>query len=67
MQPYQERVITEKQELDDKLTKLEAFLQSKIFPTLSPDEQGRLEDQATIMKQYSEILGKRIAAFGVTP
>lgn len=65
--PHQERVVAEKQELDDKLNALEKFLWSQKFQTLPQDEKGRLGDQLTAMKRYSDILGKRIAAFGGTP
>jgi crAss001_48 related protein len=66
MQPHQERVIVEKKELDEKLAKLKEFCfgsNTKVFASLSPEERDRLEDQYTAMKQYSDILGKRIAAF----
>jgi crAss001_48 related protein len=65
MQPYQERVVAEKQELDEKISRLKEFIfgEGKIFRTLDPEERNRLEDQYTVMNQYSEILGRRIAAF----
>lgn len=62
--PHQQRVVDEKAELDDKAKKLSAFIgESPIFPTLDPAEQERMKEQNDIMWQYSEILGKRIAAF----
>ena len=36
---------------------------SRPFPELDPEEQERMKEQCEIMRQYSEILGKRIAAF----
>ncbi len=66
MQPHQERVVKEKTKLDEKIVKLHAFCfgsDTKIFGSLSPEERDRLEDQYTAMKTYSDILGKRIAAF----
>lgn len=66
MQPHEERVITEKQELDEKLSKLKAFCfhpGSPIFKGLAPVDRDLLEDQYNAMKDYSEILGKRIARF----
>ena len=63
MQPHQERVVTEKKELDEKIDKLVAFLAGKTFSTLAEDEQMRLIDQKNVMQQYSEILRARIAAF----
>jgi hypothetical protein len=63
MQPHQERVITEKKELDEKREKLGAFIEGKIYQTLSSEERNRLTQQALAMTAYSTILGDRIAAF----
>lgn len=64
MQPHQTRVVDEKKELDERATKLSAFIgTSPIFKTLDAAEQERMKEQCEIMWQYSEILGKRIAAF----
>ena len=67
MQPHEERVVTEKRELDEKLAKLKAFCfdpGSPVFKELSPVDRDLLEDQYNSMKDYSEILGKRIDRFG---
>lgn len=67
MQPHENRVVTEKQELDEKLAKLKAFCfnpGSPAFKCLPPIDRDLLEDQYNSMKDYSEILGKRIARFG---
>jgi len=64
MQPYQKRVIEEKEELDKKARALSDFIgNSKVFDTLDPTEQERMKEQNDVMWQYSEILGSRIAAF----
>ncbi len=66
MKPHEERVVTEKSELDEKLGKLKAFAfapGSPIFKSLPPEDRYLLEDQYTAMEQYSQILGKRIARF----
>lgn len=63
MQPHQQRVIDEKTELDERLSKLSAFLEGAIFSGLSIDEQTRLRRQADYMTQYSQVLAERIAAF----
>lgn len=58
-----EILTTEKRELDDKLAKLKAFCfnpGSPLFRKLSPIDRDLLEDQYNSMKDYSEILGKRI-------
>ncbi len=64
LQPHQQRVVDEKTELDDKLTKLKAFIDGNpIFAGLPDDEKERLVRQHSCMTEYSEILGERIAAF----
>ena len=61
--PHQERVVTEKKELDEKLSKLNSFFESKTFATLDPAECDRLRSQASVMQEYSDILGARIESF----
>jgi hypothetical protein len=63
MAPHQERVVVEKTELDNKLTKLNSFFSTDVFAGVAPAEQDRLKKQAGIMLQYSEVLGERIANF----
>lgn len=64
MEPHQQRVVDEKKELDDKISKLDSFIGTETF-NLSVDrrEQGRLKVQLGIMRAYSLILEERIAAF----
>jgi len=66
MEPYQERVIQEKRELDERLKKLDAFIVAgtERWDKVPAEEQERLCRQAEIMTDYSAILGERIAAFG---
>ena len=63
--PHQQRVVQEKEELDEKLSKLSAFIDSPNFTVTVKDENeiARLVYQEEIMKDYSEILAERIAAF----
>jgi hypothetical protein len=64
MQPHQQRVVDEKKELDEKLTKLNLFIaESPTFTGLPDDEKSRLIAQKAHMEGYSDILGERIAAF----
>lgn len=63
MQPYQQRVVDEKTELDGRLEKLNAFLASEKREGLPADEAGRMVAQAEAMGTYSRILGERIAHF----
>jgi hypothetical protein len=63
MQPHQQRVVAEKDELVEKLTKLNAFIGGATYDGLPADEQIRLSRQADIMKHYVDILNERVAAF----
>ena len=64
MQPHQQRVVDEKKELDEKLDKLKAFIETNpTFKSLLADERGRLGRQFDVMAEYSSILSQRIAAF----
>lgn len=61
---YQQRVMTEADELQDKLTKLEAFLDGRTRPALfGPDEERRMVAQRNAMRCYLDILRARILAF----
>lgn len=63
MQAYQQIVVDEKRELDERGDKLDQFILSDRFGTLPAAEQERLRRQLEIMGKYSEVLGERIAAF----
>jgi hypothetical protein len=63
MLPYQQRVIDEKRELDDKREKLNTFFVSSHFRNLDQAEKDRLRMQHQVMGLYSQILQLRIAAF----
>jgi len=61
--PHQQRVVTERDELAERLSKLFAFFQSPIFAGLPAAEQNRLRNQARFMDGYLAVLGERIEAF----
>ena len=64
MLPHQERVLKEKEELNEKLLKLKVFInKSNDFLSLDASERNRLLNQMNVMGEYSRILGERIAAF----
>lgn len=63
MQEFQQRVVDEKTELDDKIYRLAPFVQGEKFKTLPPEEQERMNRQWALMANYSQVLGERIAAF----
>ena len=63
MKAHQERVVTEKNELDDKRQQLTAFIGGELYRTLDAVEQSRLNRQLEAMTLYANILGERIGAF----
>lgn len=63
MQPHQQRVVEEKEQVTEKLDKLELFLEGSFFTILPPDEQIRLTRQMFIMKLYEQVLAERISNF----
>ena len=63
MAPYQERVVKEKAELDEKRAKLAEFAHTETYAQLPKEERDRLEHQGFHMGAYSDILAARIAAF----
>lgn len=63
LSPHQQRVLDEKAELDERLSKLVGFFSTSIFHAIPESEQIRLESQAAVMRKYSVILGERIVNF----
>lgn len=61
--PHQQRVVAERDELNEKLIKLQAFTLSAVFMGLPDDERSRLHRQERAMLEYSAVLSERIAAF----
>ena len=64
MEPHHERVVVEREELAEKLEKLQAFLKTQ-RPVRSIDfnEERWLIRQAMIMRLYIDVLDDRITAF----
>ena len=63
MEAYQERVVQELKDLQDKYDKLAAFMQQASYRALDKPEQARLAKQYVIMGQYIGVLKDRIAHF----
>lgn len=64
LQPHQQRVVDEKNELADKVTKLAAFiLDNPIFTTLEASEQKDMHIQLFCMENYLNVLERRINRF----
>ena len=65
MLDWQQDVITEKAALDARLATMRAFIGDYGFWKLPLPERGLLMRQEQAMTRYSELLGKRIARFGM--
>ena len=63
MQEFQQRVVDEKKELDEKIVRLKTFLNGEVYRGLPKAEQLRLGEQHSVMMVYSDILSERISAF----
>lgn len=61
MEDFKKRLIVEREELDDKLAKLEAFIGSPRFENLDERNRELLVSQCGAMRQYSDILNERIS------
>lgn len=62
-EPYQQRVIDEKIDLDEKRSKLDAFFKTETFKSLISAEKFDLSQQADAMQKYSASLASRISRF----
>ncbi len=63
LQPHEQRVVDERLELIEKITKLHAFFKTDIFENLQEEDQNLLEEQVQLMMNYSDVLLKRINRF----
>lgn len=61
MNPIKERVKVELDELTMRLTKLKHFVEGERITTVSDEMADLLRQQYAVMKQYRDILKKRIA------
>ncbi len=63
MEPWQQRVVEEKKELDEKLVKLHDFISGETFKSMDWPQATMLKRQRAIMRDYSAVLAERIKAF----
>ena len=66
MQPHEQRVVDERNELVEKAGKLDMFRQGEVFDGLPYEDRKLLEVQRSAMQSYISILDMRIARFGET-
>lgn len=63
MQPHQQRVVDEKNELGERLEKLLAFIGTDSYKELPEKDKELLFFQSQIMEDYFEVLEQRIELF----
>lgn len=63
LEPYQQRVVDENEELKEKIDKLQAFMLSPKWKELQAIDQYLLSSQLQVMQTYSQILFQRITRF----
>ena len=64
MSTFKERLLEEKEQLDERLTKLMLFQQSDAFDGIAPIQMTILNIQANAMATYSQCLLERLAWLG---
>lgn len=64
LQPHQQRVVAECEQLADRIKKLEAFLATPIYAGLPERERHLLKMQADAMVVYLGIINTRVEDFG---
>lgn len=60
MEVFVERMVVEKDELQDRVTKLENFINGEKFKELKGLEQAYLKEQLSFMRGYLSVLRQRI-------
>ena len=66
MEKYQERMLAELKELNDKVVKLDAFLKTDTYKNLDEHRRVLLGLQKNAMEQYAVILACRCKAEGIS-
>lgn len=63
MEAYQQRVVDERRELDEKIERLAGFIASTAFDFVDHEQRQLLLRQHDAMVTYSDILQQRISLF----
>jgi len=61
MEPHQERVVAERAELSEKVSKLAAFVDGGRMADIPVPERTLLIGQLSVMREYLSILDERLA------
>lgn len=60
MSDFKLRLLEERDQLQEKVTKLDTFICSEAFKTVSDNQQNLLENQLIIMEDYLWLLNARL-------
>lgn len=63
MEAYQERVVSERDQLSERLSNLTHFMNDAVFKALPGEEQHRMQRQSYYMSQYLNVLNARITVW----
>ena len=61
MQPHVQRMITERTELSTKCDALLVFLSGDVFKSLPKEKKDLMHEQYAAMREYLDVLDKRIS------
>ena len=62
-QPYQQRMVIERDQLFDRIERLSAFMLTPLYEKLPVEEKDRMQKQLIAMQSYQKVLDERIKAF----
>jgi hypothetical protein len=62
-EPYQQRMLDEQAQLEERLQKLQAFVNTQAFQQLEIEDRELLLLQLIAMRDYASVLGRRINVF----
>lgn len=62
LEPHEQRLITERSDLADRLQKLNSFLESPMAASICCEEHARLLRQQRYMTKYLAVLDERVVA-----
>ena len=62
-QPWQERLIAESMQVDERLKALDSFINGEGFDALTERDKSLLRSQRYYMRGYSETLRERLGTF----
>lgn len=65
IEEWKQRVLDERAGLEYRMQRLLAFVESSRFEKLSDTDQRLLSEQVRYMRDYYEVLGRRIVRFDV--